>query len=153
MPTSQFFHNFVAFTFSGAAKDNPFGGALPTVGQVKKKKGSGNANGSVTEEKDENGCVRVLGYVGIFVDPKGKHFVKIEGKPLRGKGEEETEGNTIFFDTVEDAARRHDDELKKVAGNNQVGLKLNFKADGSRIIYDKTTTTASGRNLEMLGMF
>lgn len=147
---------FVLFEIShGIAKENPLGGAVPTVGQVKKIKASGTTKkGSNTEEKDENGCFRVPGYVGVYVDPKGRHFVKIEGQPLREKVEDGNDAKNIFyFCTIEDAARAHDEEIKKRSGTNQTnGLKLNFKANGSRIIHDATATSTAGRNLEMLGM-
>ena len=102
-------------------------------------------------EKDENGCTRVSGYVGVFKDPEGKYFVKIEGKPLQ---DESSEADKIDFDSAEEAARTHDDEVKKRSDSNQTNLKLNFKSDGSRIIYDndvKNTTKSAGRNLDVLG--
>jgi hypothetical protein len=134
------------------------GGGIPTVGQASKKKkssagaGKGHSNGG----KDKNGCIRVPGYSGVWVNPKGKHFVKIDEKPLTHESDEEkvfSDDSTILFDSVEEAARMHDTVMKEKMGEVKKDLKLNFKPDGSRIVYDTTSTAAAGRNLEMLGKY
>ena len=41
--------------------------------------------------------------------------------------------------------------IKEKWGEKKKDHQLNFKTDGSRIVYDTTSTAAAGRNLEMLG--
>lgn len=121
-------------------------GAIPTVGQgsgvkggVGKKKSSGRSvsqqGGTTTEEKDTDGSFRVPGYRGVWVNKNGKHFVKIDGNRLT---EDRKEGGKLrLFDHIDDAARIHD----KIAQKEENGEKIevNFKADGSRIIYEDIT--------------
>ena len=146
----------------GGGKENSSGGGIPTVGQ-----GIGSAAinkqgavplGQGTEDKDKDGCFRVPGYRGVWVNPTGKHFVKVNGTPLtKGaddeKGKDSSSGGTIIvFDNADEAAKMYDDVLKK-RGEDK-GAEKNFKADGSRIVYeDAAASTAAGRGLEMLGEF
>ena len=67
-------------------KENSSGGGIPTVGQGI---GSATASKQVTgligqgpEDKDEDGYFRVPGYRGVWVNPMGKHLVKINGVPF-----------------------------------------------------------------------
>ena len=138
-------------------KENPLGGVIPTVGQTSKKKKSASVTGKghSNEGKDENGCIRVPGFSGVWVNPMGKHFVKVDGKPLVNSHREVKvsikDDSITLFDNVEEAAKMYDIVIKEKWGEKKKDLKLNFKSDGSRIIYDTTSTAAAGRNLEMLG--
>ena len=134
-------------------KDNPTGGIIPTVGQTSKKKKSVKVlGGSQSQEKDENGCIRVPGFTGVWVNPEGKHFVKLnDGTIVMSRNDEdESVTSAMLFDSVDEAAKTHDDLMKEKTVNEN-DIKLNFKDDGTRIVYDKTSTAAAGRNLEMLG--
>ena len=142
----------------GAAKENPLGGILPTVGQTSKKKKLSSTNGGSNhnEGKDENGCIRVPGFTGVWVNSEGKHFVKVDGQLLTNPSNEESitgsgENEVILFDNAEEAAKKHDVVVTEKWGNKGNELRLNFNDDGSRIVYDTTSTAAAGRNLEMLG--
>lgn len=124
-------------------------GATPTVGQggpakagVGKKKGKASQQSAAPgEEKDTDGSFRVPGYRGVWVNTSGKHFVKIDGERLAG-----TEGGTdlLFFDNIDDAARKHDSILRiqKKKNHNQK-MELNFKADGSRVLYEDITPAST----------
>jgi len=146
-----------ALVSPSAAKENPLGGGIPTVGQASKKKkksSMGSGKGHDSDSKDKDGCIRVPGYSGVWVNPKGNHFVKIDGKPFTRESDEEntsTNDLIILFDSVEEAAKMYDCVIKEKKGHKKADLKLNFKPDGSRIIYD--TKNAVGRNLEMLGNY
>jgi hypothetical protein len=111
------------------------------VGVVGKKKGqraTGAAQGGAAPaEKDPDGSFRVPGYRGVWVNPQGKHFVKVKGNRLTAPGSEEN----LFFDSIEEAARRHDDVLKAQKGDE--GKEYNFQEDGTRIIYEDVTTSSS----------
>ena len=131
---------------SGAKQNGPVG----KVGKKAKKPMS--AAGTVEpEDKDSDGSLRVPGYRGVWVNPAGKHFVKINGKRLRkGEDEKDDEGDVLFFDTIFLAAKKHDE----VALERGVAIAegLNFNKDGSRIVYEESTpAAAAGRGLEMLG--
>lgn len=111
------------------------------------------------EDKDKDGSFRVPGYRGVWVNPAGKHFVKINGRQLTThKGNSKTSGSVIqldndamFFDSIEDAAKTHDESILAKSGQEAV-TELNFLPDGTRIIYeDNTAAAAAGRGLEMLG--
>ena len=122
------------------------GGATPTVGQggrqscgpksgVGKKK-SGRSRGAqqgstAVEENDPDGSFRVPGYRGVWINTAGKHFVKINGERYKEAEDEDV----LFFDLVDDAARKYDELAKKNKKKNQK-LELNFKADGNRIVYE-----------------
>jgi hypothetical protein len=130
-----------------AAKQN---GPVGKVGKKAKKPGS--AAGAVgPEDKDLDGSFRVPGYRGVWVNRAGKHFVKINGKRLlKGVDGEYDAGGVLFFDTIDLAAKKHDD----VAHERGIELAegLNFNEDGSRIVYEENTpAAAAGRGLEMLG--
>lgn len=135
------------------AKENPFGGCLPTVGQKKKKSAASTGGIANDDGKDKNGCIRVPGFTGVWVDKKGKHFIKINGKPMTNIPDSvqgSVANSIVLFDSVEEAAKKYDDVMKEKHGNKAKQMKLNFKDDGSRIFYE-TTSAAAGRNLEMLG--
>ena len=106
---------------------------------VGKKKGakSGQPGGPGPEEKDADGSIRVPGYRGVWVNQAGKHFVKITGERLKSP----EGGDVLYFDSVEEAAKKHDSVLKakKVSGK----AEFNFKEDGSRIIYEDVTTSST----------
>ena len=124
----------------GGGKGNQHG----PVGVVgKKNKGSKSA--SAAQDKDADGSFRVPGYRGVWVNPAGKHFIKINKKRW-----EKEDGSLSIFETVEQAARQHDEVLKK--GGLPKNAELNYKPDGTRIVYeDSTAASAAGRGLEMLG--
>lgn len=123
-------------------------GATPTVGQGntgksgvgKKKSGRSSASqpANSTEEKDPDGSLRVPGYRGVWVNPEGKHFVKIDGQRVT----KEDSGEPLLFDNIDDAARKYDELVKE---DKKGTMELNFKPDGSRVTYeDSTPSTASG---------
>ena len=123
------------------------GGGIPTVGQASKKKklSAGAGKGHSNEGKDENGCIRVPGFSGVWVNPKGKHFVKIDDKPLmrtHDAGKTATDESIHLFDNIEEAARMYDIVVKQEGDEKKKDIKLNFKPDGSRIVYDTTSTAA-----------
>ena len=111
------------------------------------KKAKGNKKPSEPKDKDADGSFRVPGYRGVWVNAAGKHFVKIGNESLKDK----TGSNVMYFDLVEDAARKYDSSLDEQGISE--GVELNFnKKDGSRIVYDdNTAASAAGRGVEMLG--
>lgn len=121
-------------------------GAMPTVGQggpksgVGKKKSQRNSSGkngaAAADEKAPDGSLRVPGYRGVWVNKQGKHFIKIENKPYPGK----EGGDIMLFDTIDDAAKKYDEVIK--ARNKGGEVQLNFKADGTKNIYEDATSTA-----------
>ena len=132
-------------------KDNSLGGGVPTVGQNSKKKATSTSAKASTTAQDKDGCFRVPGYRGVWVDPKGKHFIKIDGKALTNENDTgpvaETTSGCVLFESSDDAARKYDETMKQ-----REAAELNFKSDGSRIAYDEETSSAvAGRGLEMLG--
>jgi hypothetical protein len=135
----------------GSGNDTGTAGATPTVGQGGLKGGVGKKKNrsSVTQtggkntsnEKDSDGSFRVPGYRGVWVTKQGKHFIKIDGKRYAAN---ETENVAIIFDTVDDAAKKYD-EIVSRKSNNDGKVELNFKPDGTRVIYDDSkSTTAAG---------
>ena len=112
------------------------------------KKAKGGKTVATPKDKDTDGSFRVPGYRGVWVNPAGKHFVKIEGTRLTERNSDEV----LLFDTVELAAQIHDDAVKESFDDNNK-VELNFQADGSRIPYaDKNTAvSAAARGVEMLG--
>lgn len=119
-------------------------GNFGPVGVVGKKKGkSASAQGSKPPvDKDSDGSFRVPGYRGVWVNPKGKHFVKIKDTRQADEGGEGTQ----FFDNIEDAAKRHDTALKKLTEKEEdedEKIELNFQEDGTRIVYEDTTSASS----------
>ena len=88
-------------------------------------------------EKDEDGSIRVPGYRGVGVNQAGKYFVKIKKKRLQ----DEAAGDTMYFDNVDEAAKKHDAILKETSSGKNV--ELNFKEDGSRIVYEDVTTSST----------
>lgn len=124
-------------------------GANPTVGQGGSKAGVGKKKsqritttqqgGLSKEEKDPDGSLRVPGYRGVWVNKEGKHFIKVNKERYTGDGDE-----LVFFDSADAAARSYDDVISRDSGENKAA-ELNFKADGTRNIYeDATSSTASG---------
>jgi hypothetical protein len=127
-------------------------GGGPKSGVGKKKGGRSNAaqQGAATaEEKDPDGSFRVPGYRGVWINTTGKHFVKVDG-----------ERHDVFFDSVDDAAKKYDDEVteKKKIKNQELfddevaegtekkkkkNQELNFKPDGARIVYDDITPAST----------
>lgn len=132
------------YVFTGAGGDQGGSvGATPTVGQGAAKKGGTNKkkgrragasqkDGTAKEEKDADGSFRVPGYRGVWVNKAGKHFVKIGIDRLTGTDDEDDD---LYFDNIDDAARKYDKVVKKRKDKNQK-IELNFKADGSRIVYE-----------------
>lgn len=127
-------------------------GATPTVGQggvksgVGKKKNQRSSNGqaasSTDEEKDPDGSIRVPGYRGVWVSKEGTHFVKIDGK--RYASPLSNGVATMFFESTHTAAKKYDVVVGLSKGNDDK-VQLNFKEDGTRNVYeDSTSTTASG---------
>mmetsp|Transcript_13452 Transcript_13452/g.19827 ORF Transcript_13452/g.19827 Transcript_13452/m.19827 type:complete len:1312 (-) Transcript_13452:194-4129(-) len=124
-------------------KDNS--GAVFGPPGVVGKKAKGSKKQSESQDKDADGSFRVPGYRGVWVNPAGKHFVKIEKKALTNDN-----GDLKYFDTVDQAAREHDTVLEQKG--MQKGMELNFQSDGSRIVYDENAAaSAAGRGVEMLG--
>eukprot|EP00521_Asterionellopsis_glacialis_P013923 CAMPEP_0195307938 /NCGR_PEP_ID=MMETSP0707-20130614/37967_1 /TAXON_ID=33640 /ORGANISM="Asterionellopsis glacialis, Strain CCMP134" /LENGTH=1416 /DNA_ID=CAMNT_0040372193 /DNA_START=37 /DNA_END=4287 /DNA_ORIENTATION=- len=128
-------------------------GPTGTVGKKGKTAGKSSSAGAVgPKDKDKDGSFRVPGYRGVWLNTAGKHFVKIKGVRLTNKGIEgdEKAEDVLLFDAVDDAARKHDEFVSKSSGAK--GAELNFRPDGSRIVYeDSTAAAAAGRGLEMLG--
>ena len=128
-------------------------GAPPTVGQgggpksgVGKKKsgrpGPTQSGSSNAEEKDPDGSIRVPGYRGVWINPAGKHFIKIDGERIM-EDYSETEGSVLLFDAVDDAARKYDEiiNMDKKKGQH---VECNFSENGSRIVYEDILSTTSG---------
>jgi hypothetical protein len=111
------------------------------VGVVGKKKGQrGNSlaqGGSAPEDKEADGSFRIPGYRGVWVNPQGKHFVKLKGKRLTAPGSDET----LFFDSIEEAAKGHDNAVK--VDGSDAKAELNFQEDGTRIVYEDVTTSST----------
>lgn len=130
------------------------GGTTPNVGQgggpksgVGKKKGGrpsgAQVGGTSSDEKDADGSLRVPGYRGVWINAVGKHFIKIDGERYKNNLSVE-----ILFDNVDDAAKKYDEivrQQKKESGKKNQKVELNFKPDGTRIIYEVITpATTSG---------
>ena len=107
------------------------------MGVVGKKNKSKNQQASSPEEKDEDGSIRVPGYRGVWVNTSGKYFVKINKKRLQ----DDAASDTLYFDNTDEAAKKHDAILKKKSSGKNV--ELNFKEDGSRIVYEDVTTSST----------
>mmetsp|Transcript_27369 Transcript_27369/g.41420 ORF Transcript_27369/g.41420 Transcript_27369/m.41420 type:complete len:1311 (-) Transcript_27369:149-4081(-) len=128
----------------GAEEKDSTGAAFGPPGVVGKK-AKGSKKPSESQDKDADGSFRVPGYRGVWVNPAGKHFVKIEKKALTHNG-----GELKYFDTVDQAACEHDKVLQE--RGTQKEMELNFQPDGSRIVYDENAAaSAAGRGVEMLG--
>jgi hypothetical protein len=113
-------------------------GATPTVGQgggakkVAPKKSK--ASTELDKEKDADGSLKVSGYRGVWINKAGKHFVKVEGKLVYSK---EGDGkDLLLFGTADEAAKKYDVELRASRSKNK-SVEMNFKEDGSRILYDE----------------
>ena len=132
-----------------AVNDKSVGGGIHAVGQNAKKKLK-KPNSIPMELKDQDGNLQVSTYQGVWVTPNGKFFAKLDD-PLKKDGKItsiDSATDFSFFDSADEAARLYD-EIKQQKKENS---DLNFKPDGTRIVYDETTNLASsGRGLEMLG--
>jgi hypothetical protein len=126
--------NVSSLVEAGTGKGGRQHGPAGTVGKKKGVKGSQAGIGG--DEKDPDGSIRLPGYRGVWVNQAGKHFVKINGVRLSRK-----DGETIYFDSVDDAAEKNDSSLKEKKPNGKV--EYNFKADGSRIVYEDVTTSST----------
>lgn len=120
------------------------------VGVVGKKKGQRagepTPGGANPEDKDPDGSIRLPTYRGVWVNKVGKHFVKIKGTRLKVPGGEET----LFFDTIDDAAKGHDEAVKAQAEKDgeeedtDIRVELNYEeGTGTRIVYEDTTTAST----------
>jgi hypothetical protein len=80
--------------------------------------------------EDSKGSTCVSGYKGVWIE-NGKHFVKVDGKPLL---DETSETETpLLFDTAEAAAKKYDEAIIEIGRDQERGM--NYRSDGSRIIY------------------
>lgn len=122
-------------------------GATPTVGQGASKKsgvgkktanrpGASQPGAAPVEEKDPDGSFRVPGYRGVWVNKAGKHFIKIDGKRV------DESDKLLLFDTTDEAAKKHD-EVVGQAKKSSTKIELNFKPDGSRIVYEDITPAST----------
>jgi len=135
------------------------GGTIPTVGHgvgsargPKKKEVKNLAAAVIKSDKDADGSIRVPGFKGVWVKPNGKHFIKIDGESVldENKASDEVKDALMLFDMAEEAAKKFD-EIVTGRGNAH-DTEMNFKTDGSRIVYEDSATGASaGRGVEMLG--
>lgn len=107
------------------------------AGVVGKKKAGKSAQAGAPEEKDPDGSIRVPGYRGVWVNQAGQHFVKIHGERLS----EEDSSDTLYFDSVDEAAKKHDSVLKEKDPGGKG--EFNFKADGSKIVYEDVTISST----------
>ena len=80
----------------------------------------------------------MAGYQGVWVTKSGKHFIKInderykEGKKL------------VHYDNEEAAAKRYDEIVCLTKDRSDPKVLLNYKADGSRIVYEDSATSSAG---------
>lgn len=120
---------------AGSSKGKNQSGPAGVVG--KKNKSKNQQAGPGGEEKDEDGSIRVPGYRGVWANKAGKYFVKIEKKRVQ----DEKACDTMYFDSVDEAAKKHDAILKETSKGGNV--ELNFKEDGSRIVYEDVSTSST----------
>jgi hypothetical protein len=133
-------------TAPGDPKESGPGGRqhFGPVGVVGKKKAqrtatSAQKGGAATEDKDADGSFRIPNWRGVWVNPQGKHFVKVKGKKLTSPGTDET----LYFDSFDEAAKGHDSVVKE--DGSDPTAELNFQEDGTRIVYeDIATSTTTG---------
>lgn len=133
-------------TAPGDPKEGGHGGRqhFGPVGVVGKKKAqrtatSAQKGGAATEDKDADGSFRIPNWRGVWVNPQGKHFVKVKGKKLTMPGTEDT----LYFDSFDEAAKVHDSAVKE--DGSDPTTDLNFQEDGTRIVYeDIATSTTTG---------
>ena len=71
------------------------------------------------------------------MNPKGKHFVKVKGTILKAPGSDDT----LFFDSIEEAAKSHDNAVKEQGSDPKA--ELNYNDDGTRIVYEETSTAST----------
>ncbi len=124
---------------------------VPMVGQnAKKQRGTSISTRMPSKVKDDAGNFQVPTYRGVWVTPKGSYFVKINGEVIMEENEAsatESSPKYLRFAKSDEAAIFHD-QTKKYRNDSS---DLNFKPDGSRIIYDELTNSSTGRGLETLG--
>jgi hypothetical protein len=78
-----------------------------SVLQGLREKAKGNKKSTQPKDKDADGSFRVPGYRGVWVNAAGKNFVKISNESLMNDDGDEI----VYFDTVEEAAHKHDKVL------------------------------------------
>lgn len=118
----------------------------------KKKEVKNLAAAVIKSDKDADGSIRVPGFKGVWVKPNGKHFIKIDGESIHDENTafDEVKDTLMLFDTAEEAAKKFD-EIVTDRGKAH-DTEMNFKTDGSRIVYEDSAAGASaGRGVEMLG--
>jgi hypothetical protein len=122
-------------------------GATPTVGQVGGVGKQGGVVGGITEETvDKEGSLLVPTYRGVWVNTLGKYFTKLPGEPLK---EDEPQTGIRDFPTADDAALFYD---SKAGSMQDPDIELNFKANGTRMMYPDTSSMANAsRGLDALG--
>lgn len=128
------------------------GGPVSVVGKKAKKKSGSAAGPAKPKDKDADGSFRVPGYRGVWVNPEGKHFVKIGTKRLRlgnADVEENVRGDVWFFDSMDDAAKKHDEIVRERGLEKSDGL--NFNEDGSRIVHEDGTAPSAASGSVMGG--
>lgn len=114
--------------------------------KAKKKKGGPSASAAGPKEKDSDGSFRVPGYRGVWVNPAGKHFVKIGGERLK----KDDSNDVLYFDSTDDAAKKYDELIRERGLEKSDGL--NFNEDGTRIVHeDNNPAAAAGRGFEIMG--
>jgi hypothetical protein len=119
----------------GSSKGKAQSGPAGVVG--KKNKPKNLQVGASVEEKDADGALRVPSFRGVWVNQNGKYFVKINGKRLK----DDDDTDTLYFDSVDEAAKKHDVILKETSSGEQ--MELNFKEDASRIVYEDVATAST----------
>ena len=123
-------------------------GIISVVGKKGKKKKTGPAAISAgPTDKDSDGSFRVPGYRGVWVNPAGKHFVKIDEERLK----KDDANDVLYFDSTDDAAKKYDELIRERDLEKSDGL--NFNEDGTRIVHQDSNPAAAavGRGLEIMG--
>ena len=125
-------------TGASASGQSGRGGRLQSAsGTVGKKKGNKGAQSNASvKEKDSDGSIRLPGYRGVWVNQAGKHFVKVHGTRVSGE-----DSDVIYFDTADEAAKKHDEVVRAKKPNGKV--EYNFNENGSRIVYEDVSTTST----------
>jgi hypothetical protein len=105
---------------------------------------------SKPQDKDPDGSFRVPGYRGVWINKTGNYFVKVNDERL-AKQEDDGPGSTLLFETTEEAARKHDEVMTSRSGDKDTP-ELNYRPDGSRIVYkDHVPAATTGRGLDLVG--
>lgn len=117
-------------------------GATPTVGQrgakkpAQKKTKSSNQLDRLT---DADGSLLAPGFRGVWVNKAGKYYAKVDGKCINKEGGDAL----LFFDKPDEAAKKYDETVRALMGGKLESIELNFKVDGSRVIYEDVATSAA----------